>query len=144
MVELDWAGQVTEMHYSKVVFKLVNLLSEQVLTQIHKQVQADPDCIKNSWVPQLSRRVNRIMTVMELLEDSLYSTDQLRYSSALNGLQKMCAQVSIASMAPASRYRTELSISPEPSPRKETNKSLDQSKLQNTYRSLSIMSSTFA
>ena len=86
MVELNWAGQISEAHHSKVVNRLVSLLSEQCKSLITKQ-----DPARSPWVSQFSRRVNRIHFILELMEQNLPDVSPVCQSFA--GLNKVCEQV---------------------------------------------------
>ena len=61
----DWfAKHVTEAHYSKLVSRLLNLLSTTLAERITEDGQG-------SWVPGFSKKVNRLMAVIAAMEDKL-------------------------------------------------------------------------
>lgn len=39
MVELNWFGEVSETHYSKIVYKLVQMMSDQISYFIKQELQ---------------------------------------------------------------------------------------------------------
>lgn len=86
MVEFDWIGQVTDHHYNKIVHKVVTMLADQLCSQVQSPFQQD----KSGWVPQLSRKVNRVMTILEMIEGQLDL--EVNHSTAVKSLQKLCGE----------------------------------------------------